>query len=116
LWTTKTRGKTRRLERGVELFNTYRERYALKMWVQTKTKQQVVEEYAAAAAAQTTTATTARHNNKEEEVEAEEEEEEEADVVSKSMIEEMFLANTTTVCDFKRVHDAMERSKKRVKV
>jgi Ni/Co efflux regulator RcnB len=34
MWTSKTRGKTRRLERGIELFNDYKDAYNLRMWIQ----------------------------------------------------------------------------------
>ena len=34
LWTSKTRGKMRRLERGFELFNDYKDSYGLKLWAQ----------------------------------------------------------------------------------
>jgi hypothetical protein len=109
LWITKTRGKTRRLERGVELFNAYRDRYNLNMWAQTKTKQQVIEEYNTSTPLMTTTL----FKKLEEE---ENKEDETVYTVSKSTIEDMLLTNKTTVHAFKKVHDAMERSKKRIKV
>lgn len=39
LWALRTRGKTFRLERGARLFEAYRERYALKMWVQRQARE-----------------------------------------------------------------------------
>jgi hypothetical protein len=128
LWTTKTRGKTRRLERGVELFKIYHARYALKMWVQTKTKQQVVEEYAsttqtliaAAAAAAAAAAVVIKEENYDNVEEEDTTGKEHATdvVVSKRTVEDMFLTDTTTttVINFKKVHDAIEKSKKRARV
>ena len=36
VWTQNTRGRNKRLERGVEIYNSYCEMYNLTMWVQTK--------------------------------------------------------------------------------
>lgn len=46
LWTDKTRGKSRRLERGLELFSMYGHAHNLCLWGQTKTQQEILEEEA----------------------------------------------------------------------
>ncbi len=43
LWTNQTRGKMRRLERGVELFNMYRAQYNLKMWSEVRLRDDVLK-------------------------------------------------------------------------
>ena len=44
LWTTRTRGKSKRWERGVELFQTYHEAHCLHFWYQPVALDQVVRE------------------------------------------------------------------------
>lgn len=44
LWTTQTRGRERRLERGVELFKMYWENYRLTMWIQDKARDEMINE------------------------------------------------------------------------
>jgi hypothetical protein len=46
LWTDKTRGKSRRLERGLELFSMYGNAHNLCLWGQTKTQAEILEEEA----------------------------------------------------------------------
>lgn len=43
LWTAKTRGKMRRLERGIELFNNYKDTYRLKLWAQTNSRESALK-------------------------------------------------------------------------
>jgi hypothetical protein len=45
LWTNHTRGKLRRLERGMELFYAYHQQYQLRAWLQSKTRDETVAEH-----------------------------------------------------------------------
>jgi hypothetical protein len=45
LWTEKTRGKARRLERGLELYEMYRTEHDLQIWGQTHTREEMIEKY-----------------------------------------------------------------------
>ncbi len=45
LWTSKTRGKMRRLERGIELFNNYKDLYRLKLWLQPNDRSSSLEQF-----------------------------------------------------------------------
>lgn len=44
LWSIKTRGKVRRLQRGLDLLDAYCDKYNLTMWAQDKTREQLIEE------------------------------------------------------------------------
>lgn len=41
-WLSKTRGKTHRMERGLELFATYREQFCLCLWTQTRQRNEAL--------------------------------------------------------------------------
>jgi len=43
LWTDKTRGKSRRLERGLELFSMYGHVHSLCLWGQTQTQEEILQ-------------------------------------------------------------------------
>lgn len=43
LWTDKTRGKTRRMERGLELFAMYGHAHKLSLWGQSQTQEEILE-------------------------------------------------------------------------
>lgn len=45
MWNAKTRGRIKRLERGIDLFKQYHQTYHLTMWVQTRTKNEVIETF-----------------------------------------------------------------------
>lgn len=45
LWTCQTRGKTHRLERGIELYHAYGKQYGLRAWAQTNGKEHVLTEF-----------------------------------------------------------------------
>lgn len=45
MWTSKTRGKMRRLERGIELFNDYKDKYQLRMWIQQTDRDASLEQF-----------------------------------------------------------------------
>ncbi len=45
LWMSKTRGKMRRLERGIELYNDYKDAYKLKMWVQQTNRDECLKHF-----------------------------------------------------------------------
>lgn len=42
-WLCKTRGKTHRMERGLELFTLYREKYHLCLWTQTRKRHEALD-------------------------------------------------------------------------
>jgi len=44
-WTAQTRGKGRRIDRGMELFHSYRERYKLQAWGQFRTRNECVDAF-----------------------------------------------------------------------
>lgn len=46
LWTDKTRGKSRRLERGLELFAMYGHTHNLCLWGQSETQEEILEKEA----------------------------------------------------------------------
>lgn len=45
LWMAKTRGKSRRLERGFELFHAYKSQYGLNMWIQDKPQELALRDF-----------------------------------------------------------------------
>lgn len=45
LWSLKTRGKSIRIDRGVDLFKKYQAEYNLKLWVQRKTREDALNDF-----------------------------------------------------------------------
>jgi hypothetical protein len=45
LWTSRTRGRLRRLERGVEIFRMYANKLGLTFWYQTQSKEHALEQH-----------------------------------------------------------------------
>lgn len=45
LWAKQTRGKTRRMQRGLDLFARYRDEYKLKLWLQPQDRAHIRETY-----------------------------------------------------------------------
>ena len=45
LWASHTRGKLFRLERGIQLFKTYKDTYNLKMWAQTEMRTEAIKRF-----------------------------------------------------------------------
>lgn len=43
LWSKQTRGKNRRIQRGLHLFNNYTKKYGLQMWVQPLTRTKAIK-------------------------------------------------------------------------
>lgn len=48
LWSKQTRGKVRRIQRGLDLFNNYTSKYSLKLWAQPLTRKEALEAWRSA--------------------------------------------------------------------
>ena len=104
LWTEKTRGKARRLERGLELFEMYRERHQLSLWGQTQDKERAVKAHAEhhlpPAVPQNNRPTKRTKKNAAQTVDA-----------SFRLLKETFEKDKLTVQELKNVHGAIEKKK-----
>jgi hypothetical protein len=121
LWTEKTRGKMRRLERGLDLFHMYKNAYKLKLWAQPASRDACLQSfYHPPLPAETTLSNVASESN-ETFLEEGEMEVSEQKAIGMSL-EEMQLVfapagpmDGTIVKQIKEVHQKLEASKRKQK-